>query len=223
MSQYGTFVMPLRKHKGKTLEAIAAAGDRDYIEWVATNVSDKRIRSAAAAFLESTASRRSSNLLSIPTSIAADATLSPGAKLVFGAIFTAADQDPDGRCTLSNEDLQAQTALSGKQVKRLLIELESLGLIARTVSGRTAIPHHGHLDHRLPGHSLSGTPCPPSAGTPCPPWEGPDEIGPMREHRAKPVRWRGRPYERDGQAVTRHRAERAQGVPSDGYATPQRG
>jgi hypothetical protein len=189
MASSGTFVMPIGKHKGKTLDAIAAAGHRGYIEWAAANMSDKRIQAAAASFLESTASERSAPLLSMPASIAATATLSPGAKLVFGVIFTAADQDPLQRCTLSNEDLQAKTALSGKQVKRLLVELEALGLIARVVSGTRRSHIAITWTTAWPATAAEGTLCPLSAGTPCPPWEGPDEIGSTLERPGKkPIR-----------------------------------
>jgi DNA-binding MarR family transcriptional regulator len=85
--------------------------------------------------LESRASERAAPVLMVPMSIAADTTLSPGAKLVFAAVFTAADQDPKQRCRLANRDLESQTALSGKQVKRLLVELEAMGLIARDFGG----------------------------------------------------------------------------------------
>jgi DNA-binding MarR family transcriptional regulator len=188
MASHRTFVMPGRKHRGKTLDAIMAAGDRPYIEWAATDYPDPKVRAAATSFLESTASERSTPLLAMPRSIAADTSLSPGAKLVFAAIWTAADLDPDQRCTLSNDELQAQTALSSKQVKRLLVELEGLGLIARVVSAA----RRSHIlitwTTAWPATTSEGTPCPLSAGTPCPPWEGPDEIGPALEHPGKALR-----------------------------------
>jgi hypothetical protein len=128
---YRTFVMPWGKYKGKTLDEIAALRYRPYLEWAANRCDDKRVRAAATQYLESTAAERSSPLLTMPKPIAASPELSPGAKLVFGAIFTAADQDPEERCRLPNPAIEAQTGLSGKQVKRLLVELEANGLIAR--------------------------------------------------------------------------------------------
>jgi hypothetical protein len=222
--KYGTYVMPRGKYAGRTLAQIEQGGDRDYIVWSAREYPNAKIRRACAAYLESTeAGRESPGAVTIPLPVVSDADLSPGAKLLFGVIYTAADLDPDHYCPLGNAELQARTGLSATQVKRLLPELEAMGLIQRSLRDaghRTGIvpTWHPGWSHGVPGGAI----CTPSAGAYCAPWEGPDLVDTRLkqvDETRKPIRWRDRPHERDGQAVMRHRRDRQVGAPSDGYAT----
>jgi hypothetical protein len=224
--KYGTYVMPRgSKHAGRTLAQIEQGGDHDYIVWSAQEYPNAKIRRACAAYLESTeAGREPADAVTIPLPVAASTDLSAGAKLLFGVIYTAADQDPDRLCRLGNAELQARTGLSAGQVRRLLPELEAMGLIQRSLcdAGHRAgiVPTwHPGWSHGVPGSAI----CAPSARANCAPWEGPDLVATRLkqvDETRKPIRWRGRPYERDGQAVMRHRRDRRLGVPSDGYASP---
>lgn len=67
--------------------------------------------------------------VAIPSEVAADADLSPGAKLLFGCIYSLS-MSP-ARCVQSNESLARRISMSVKQVKRMIVELEGRNLIAR--------------------------------------------------------------------------------------------
>jgi hypothetical protein len=172
--------MPFGKYRGKTLDAIVACGDRAYIEWLARDSSDKRIKAAAASFLESIDSEQ--RLLHALTSTAANSELSPGAKLVFLVIFAVADQNPRRHCTISNAEIARRTALSEKHVKRSLDDLGGHGLIERVMRDAG---HRAHI-RVLAG----GTICPQTlADTPTsrPPWQ--DHFDAARsEDIRKPIR-----------------------------------
>lgn len=70
----------------------------------------------------------------IPDRIMADRELSPGAKLLFGAIFSSTRR---GRCYAGNEALAGKCGLSVIQTRRLLAVLESRGLIIRDLNGKS--------------------------------------------------------------------------------------
>jgi hypothetical protein len=74
----------------------------------------------------------------IPLAIARIRSLSGGAKLLFGAIYSLSHL-PNG-CHCSNESLATRIGLSTEQVRRLLRELESRELIVRTLKD------HGRSD-----------------------------------------------------------------------------
>src|SRR5262249_20197211 len=136
-AKYGTFVMRGRKHAGKTLAQIDLGGDRDYIAWAAGHTDgkghpDPHVRKVCAAYLESTkAGHIAAAAVTLPLSVVSCPDLTPGAKLLFAVIWTAADQEPDHCCRLGNVELQSRTALSARHVKRMLSELEGMGLIRR--------------------------------------------------------------------------------------------
>jgi hypothetical protein len=228
MPQYASYVLTWGRHKGQTLAQIDAAEDRGYIRWIAANAHDAGERAIAQVYLDSAATEweagcKAPALAIVPESEQASKDLSLGGKVLYTAIYTAADRDPGHRCRLGNDELADATGLSTKHVKRLLQELEvRQGLIARDMRDAA---HRDALvitwQGRQGGHDVQ------SARTSCPPWEGSDlttarmqQVDETREHISRPIRWRGRPYERDGQAVMRHRRDRRAGVPSDGYASP---
>jgi hypothetical protein len=77
----------------------------------------------------------------VPLAIARIRSLSGGAKLLFGAIYSLSHL-PNG-CHCSNESLATRIGLSTEQVRRLLRELESRELIVRTLKD------HGRSDIRV--------------------------------------------------------------------------
>jgi hypothetical protein len=70
----------------------------------------------------------------IPDRIMADTELTPGARLLFGAIFTSCRR---GRCYAGNEALATRAGLSVIQVRRQLAILEGRGLIVRELNGKS--------------------------------------------------------------------------------------
>ena len=179
MSQYGAFVMPFGEHKGKTLATIDATGHRQYIRWAANNVNDREVHTAAYSYLATTEDKQRAPLMLLPLAIAADTALSPGSKLVFAAIYTAANVGPDQRCLASNADLARVTGLSPKHIKRSLDDLEGNGMITRIM--RDA----GHRDHIAVvwrGDTMS-----PTTATSCPPWQE-HFADARREDIRKPIR-----------------------------------
>ncbi|HZW32117.1 MAG TPA: hypothetical protein VFF52_15500 [Isosphaeraceae bacterium] len=236
LPKYGTYAMPSgSKYAGRTLASIARTREgRDYLGWAAREYPDTRTRRTCAAYLESVdAGREAIRVLIMPEPVGASTLLSPGAKLLFAAIYTAADQDPDHRCRLGNAALENQTGLSPKQVKRLLPELEMMGLIRRELSdagrrlGIRPTWHPGWDDgapggQYVPGEEGHIDPPPgddrdedPEVAPPPPPWEETDlDAVPRklaeetREQLRRPIRWRARPHERDGAAVAAQRKDR---------------
>lgn len=199
------------KHQGRTLAGIEAAGDRGYIAWMAREATDPRERTIAREYLADSAAleeagRDLSRMALMPAAVLASGDLTPAAKLVFAAIYTAADRARDRTCRLGNAELARATGISGKQVKRSLADLEGMGFIARDM---TDPGHRGGIVITWRGDDMSApgkTSC-----TPCgAPWEGGDQIAAAdRNPRYAPIRRRSP----DGDAVKRHRARTAY-VPS---------
>lgn len=84
------------------------------------------------------APRAGFTFLMVPDAVAADPDLSPGAKLLFGAILSLS-RSKLGRCVASNECLARMTGLSVVQVRRLLAILEGRGLIARVMDNHERV------------------------------------------------------------------------------------
>jgi hypothetical protein len=111
--------------------------------------------------------------LMVPLQIARAKSLSPGAKLLFGAIYSLWHL-PNG-CHCTNETLAVRIGLSARHVKRLMKELENEELIVRTLK------NHGESlievvwrgkKIRLRDKKSEGTKSPPTSGDKKSPYSG---------------------------------------------------
>jgi hypothetical protein len=102
-------------------------------------------------------SRADFPFLMLPGDIASDVTLSPGAKLLYGAILSLSKASW-GSCKARNETLARMVGLSVIQVRRLLQALEERGLIERIMAGtvREEIRAMYQIDARLSIKTIQG-------------------------------------------------------------------
>jgi hypothetical protein len=131
---------------------------------MARSAFDAGEREIASVYLDSTEDEMPT-LAIVPEAILARRDLSPGGKILFAAIYTAALRDPDRRCRFSNAMLTQSTGLSHKQVQRLLDTLQGSGLIIREMPDpghRAAIqivePERGWDDMTIPTGTICTTP-----------------------------------------------------------------
>ena len=125
---YMTHVIRVGKHFGRTIHQIARK-DPDWVVWLAGLQESKRgftrrDVAAARAYIASPYWERLCPVVGIPRDVLIDRALSLGAKVLFGVLWTEADQDAEHRCRLSNDGLCDQSSLSPRQVKTLLADLE---------------------------------------------------------------------------------------------------